>query len=128
MILLAASHALAPVTRFEAPMARFEAPTTRRAALASVASLPLILAPMAATARTVPTECAREDLECVAARRAAAKDNIKENWGGIVGVGSLLVIRGYNRARVDEINPNSFNNVMRRKREEALKKKKRGGR
>ena len=47
--------------------------------------------------------------------------------GGIVGVASLLVIRGVNRANRDAVDPNSFNNQIRRKREEALaaKKKKR---
>ena len=139
-LILLATHGLAPPATVSATSRRAglsgTAPTSRRSALTgaattvagvSAAAAAAIALPMPAIA-TPTKECARQDLECVSARRAAAQDNLKENWGGIVGVVSLLVLRGWNRARVDAINPNSFNNAMRRKREEALKEKKRARR
>ena len=101
-------------------------PTPRRAVLAAalpLATLPLSL-PAGAANAAGPTECKPGDTECALARRAAAADNLKENWGGVVGVGALLVLRGVRRAEVDAKNPNSFNNAIRREREKARKKAK----
>jgi hypothetical protein len=104
-------------------------PATRRAVVSSLRDAVVAPAvPAAASFTFAPaaqaTECAPQDNECAAARRAAASDNLKENWGGIVGVASLLVIRGVRREQVDRTNPKSFNNVIRKAREDAKKKKK----
>ena len=48
-----------------------------------------------------------------------------KEYGGFVGVGALLVIRGFNQQRIDAKNPNSFNNRIAAERAKA--KKKRGG-
>merc|ERR1712216_539235 len=81
-------------------------PTTRRAALAGSICVPFIALPASAVPNPA-AQCDREDTECLTTRRAAATQNLKENWGGAVGVASLLVLRGWNRARVDAVNPDS---------------------
>lgn len=101
--LIACSSALLPLS--SAPRT---APLSRRAALSALplaaaplaAALPLTAMPLAATAEA---ECAsRDDLECLEKRKAEAMEKNFSNPGGFLGVAVLLVLRGYNRQRVDK--------------------------